>query len=110
MLRSSATHQARRWLRDRRAPAQHAECLVPTYFFHLRDGKDILLDPEGTHLEGQVAIAETALLAARSLISDDALKGHISLECHIDVEDEGGKVVHCLAFTDAVRITGQSSN
>jgi hypothetical protein len=79
---------------------------MPLYFFHLRDGEDILLDPEGTYLEGQAAIEKTALEAARSIIGDDALKGHISLRHHIDVEDEAGSIVHCLAFNDAVTITG----
>ncbi len=79
---------------------------MPLYYFHLRDGVDVLLDPEGKYLEGQVAIEKTALAAARSLISDDALSGHIGLQHHIDVEDEAGKVVHCLDFNDAVRITG----
>ena len=80
---------------------------MPLYYFHLRDGVDVLLDPEGTFLQGQVAIKATALAAARSLISDDALSGHIGLQHHIDVEDEMGKVVHCLDFNDAVKITGQ---
>ncbi len=80
---------------------------MPLYFFHLRDGTDILLDPDGLQLKGEKEVAIRALKAARSLISDDALNGHINLRCHIDVEDEAGNVVHCLAFNDAVRITGQ---
>ncbi len=80
---------------------------MPLYYFHLRDGVDVLLDPEGRYLEGQAAIESNALAAARSLISDDALGGHIGLQHHIDVEDEAGKVVHCLDFNDAVTITGQ---
>ncbi len=83
---------------------------MPLYYFHLRDGEDILLDPEGTDLDGEVAIAKATLAAARSLISDDALNGHISLHYHIDVEDEAGKVVHSLAFDDAVTITGHKSS
>ncbi len=77
---------------------------MPLYFFHLRDGQDILLDPEGTELDGQAVIARTALVAARSLISHDALDGHISLHHRIDVEDEAGTLVHSLAFEDAVAI------
>jgi hypothetical protein len=79
---------------------------MPLYYFHLRDGTDILLDPEGTQLDGEAAIARTAMTAARSIISDDALNGVISLDQHIDVEDEAGTIVHCLAFNDAVTIKG----
>jgi hypothetical protein len=82
---------------------------MPLYFFHLRDGVDILLDPEGLNLDGQVAIASTAMAAARSIISNDALNGVISLGQHIDVEDEAGKLVHCLPFNDAVTIDGHET-
>ena len=74
------------------------------YFFHLRDGVDILLDPEGRQLEGPDAIAHAALNDARSIIGHDAVRGRIMLNQHIDVEDESGKILHTLHFADAVEI------
>lgn len=72
------------------------------YFLHLRDGTDILLDPEGRDLDGPAAIAGAALVTARSMISHDALSGAIKLGYRIDVEDTSGKVVHSLEFRDAI--------
>lgn len=79
---------------------------MPLYYFHLRDGVDVLLDPEGQELDGEAAIAAAALREARSMISADALEGRIRLDLHIDVEDGQRRIVHRLEFTDAIRITG----
>ena len=79
---------------------------MPLYYFHLRDGVDVLLDPEGQELDGEAAIAAAALREARSLISADALAGHIRLDQRIDVEDGQQRIVHRLEFTEAIRIIG----
>ena len=79
------------------------------YFFHLRDGRDVLMDPEGRELTDASSIAALALRDARSMISQDALTGHIHLQQAIEVLDETGKVVHRLAFADAVVINGGPS-
>jgi hypothetical protein len=74
------------------------------FYFHLRDGVDILLDLEGRELDSSFAIEEAALREARSIISEDARKGRIDLDVRIDVEDELRNVVHSLCFRDAVEI------
>jgi hypothetical protein len=45
-----------------------------------------------------------ALNSARVQINKDALRGQISLNYRIDVEDELGWIVHSLPFTRAVDI------
>lgn len=73
------------------------------YFFHLRNGTDILLDPDGRQLaSGEIAGA--ALAEARAIISADALAGHIDFAQAIEVENSSGDVVHKTAFGDAVGI------
>ena len=79
---------------------------MQTYYFHLRDGTDVLLDPDGRLLPSLAAVAGAALFEARSIISADAKSGKISLGQSIDVENEAGKLVHTIAFTDAVQIKG----
>jgi hypothetical protein len=74
------------------------------YFFHLRDGGDLLLDAEGRRLEDIEAVARAALTEARALIAHEALTGQIGLGQRIEVEDDGGQVIHRLAFEDAVEI------
>jgi hypothetical protein len=74
------------------------------YFFHLRDGEDILLDPEGCDLPDLAAIVAKALIGARSILSAEALEGRIPFNMRLDVEDEGGVIVHSLPFADAIVI------
>lgn len=78
--------------------------LLSLLFFHLRDGRDILLDPDGRNLEGRDAIATAALTEARAIIASEALVGRINLEQHIDVEDADRNVIHSLRFTDAIEL------
>jgi len=79
---------------------------MATYFFHLRDGGDLLLDPEGRNLEGDEAIAAAALSEARAIVSADVLTGSVNLDQRIEVEDRAGALVHRLRFEDAVRFSG----
>lgn len=74
------------------------------YFFHLCDGHEVVIDPEGREIEDQSQIGEVALKEARAIVSQDALAGRIKLEQRIDVRDEAGKLVHQLSFHDAVTI------
>jgi hypothetical protein len=77
---------------------------VARYYFHLRDGTDRLLDPEGTELASLETVEQITLFEARSIISGDALEGRIKLDYHIDVEDASGTIVHSLEFEKAVTI------
>jgi hypothetical protein len=75
------------------------------YFFHLRDGSDLLLDPDGRELDSRSDVERHALVEARALISAEALTGTIRLDQRIEVEDAAGHLVHRLDFGDAVRIS-----
>jgi uncharacterized protein DUF6894 len=72
------------------------------YYFHLCDGRDTLIDPDGRELDELDLISGAALKEARAMISQDALGGHIGLEQYIEVRDAAGKLIHSLAFRDAV--------
>lgn len=76
------------------------------YFFHLLDGADILLDPEGRELAGLEVVKAIALREARMLISHEALNGAIDFNQRIEVRDSAGKVLHRLEFADAVLVLG----
>lgn len=77
---------------------------MAVYFFHLCDGADVLLDPDGRELDGG-SIAAAALAEARAIIAADVRGGQIRLDQEIEVQDAAGNVVHRLAFEDAVRVT-----
>ena len=71
------------------------------YFFHLRDGTDYLIDPEGTELPELEAAREMALLCARDTLSNELKDGLLDLRYRIDVEDAEGIVVHSLPLGSA---------
>lgn len=77
---------------------------MQSYLFHLRDGSDVLLDPDGRELPSLEAVAAAALYEARAIISADALGGRINLAQEIQVEDESGSIVHRLDLRDAVSV------
>ena len=74
------------------------------YYFHLRDGGDLLLDPEGAELDGPTAAWAQAMRAARAILAAEVLEGRLPLHMRIDVEDVGGALVHRLPFAEAVNI------
>jgi hypothetical protein len=76
------------------------------YFFHLRDGHDSLIDPDGREIAEAALIPNLALKEARAIIGHDATQGSIKLDQFIEVLDEPGALVHRLAFRDAVTIIG----
>ena len=78
---------------------------MKTYYFHLRNGPDALLDPEGQMLIDMTAVIAAALREARAIIGADALEGKIALDQRIEVEDALGAIVHSLQFEEAVQIT-----
>lgn len=75
------------------------------YYFHLRDGSDHILDPVGIELTDLEAAVVVALRAARDSLSNDIKGGSLDLRYRIDVENEGGSVVHSLPFRDAFEVT-----
>jgi len=71
------------------------------YFFHLRDGSDQLLDPDGIELPDQQAIETAALRAARDTLSHELRAGRLDLPYRIDVETEDGTIVHTIDLAEA---------
>ena len=88
-------------------PDSWRESGVALYFFHLCDGHDVLMDPEGREIAEPSLIDQFALKEARAMISQDALGGRIRLDQYIEVRDEVGKLIHQLSFVDAVTISGR---
>jgi hypothetical protein len=78
---------------------------VSIYFFHLIEGEDLLLDPEGTELADHAAVARAALCSARSIMSSEVSAGRLPLDMRIEVENGDGALIHRLPFADAIDIT-----
>ena len=86
-------------------PSRLGDALVAHYFFHLCDGREVMIDPEGIEIADPSQISVHALKEARAMIAQDALWGRIMLDQYIEVRDEAGKLIHQLAFRDAVAIS-----
>ena len=69
-----------------------------------------MIDPEGRELADPSEIPHLALREARAMIGQDAIIGRINLAQYIEVRDARGKLIHQLAFRDAVTITGASAS
>jgi outer membrane receptor for Fe3+-dicitrate len=72
------------------------------FFFHVRDGDDVRLDPCGTMLPDLASAVGRSLLTARRILSSEALDGSMPMNKRIEVEDDQGLLVHVLPFVHAV--------
>lgn len=79
---------------------------MQTYFFHLRDGDDVLLDPDGQQFPSIEAMIAATLYEGRDIIASDARSGRINFDQRLEIEDESGRIVHRLELSDAVAISG----
>lgn len=79
---------------------------MATYYLHVRNGLDELLDGEGAPFGTITDLIEAVLASARQLISADVLTGKVDLAQRIDAEDANGHRVHSLQFRDAVTLLG----
>ena len=77
---------------------------MPLYFFHLRDGEDVVLDLEGTELADMNAVRVLALQHARTLISEGVKEGGVPLHLSLEVRDGDGRLCWTLPFKDAVEL------
>lgn len=74
------------------------------FFFHLRDHRDQVLDPESADCADANVVGTKAPAAARDCISQDATAGAIDMRYRIDVEDTSNRAIHPVEFEDAVTI------
>ena len=75
------------------------------YFFHLRGSSDNLFDLEGLELHDLETVRKCTLHTVRDMLSHDIKNGHLDLRYRVDVEDEGGTLVHSLSFNEAFEVT-----
>lgn len=71
------------------------------YFLHLRDSGDELLAPDGREFVDMASLKRAVLTSARDLMAGDICNGVLDLRYWIDAEDQQGKIVDTLAFSNA---------
>ena len=78
---------------------------MPRFFFHLRDHRGLLEDPDGRFFDDLDRVRAAALKDARSIMCHDIENGSLDLRGWIEVVDEAGGPVFVLKFTAAVDLT-----
>lgn len=66
------------------------------FYFHLRDGDELVKDPEGSDLPDVDAAKREALLAARDILSDAIKAGKSKVPEAFVIADEAGRAVETI--------------
>jgi hypothetical protein len=77
---------------------------MPTFFFHIVDGDQVIKDREGVDLPGAKAALEEAEDAARELLSRKVRKGEVIDGQEFRVEDDLGMPLFILPFKSVLRL------
>jgi Domain of unknown function (DUF6894) len=70
------------------------------YFFHVRDGSDLVRDAEGIELSGVSGITTEILLAAREVLAEDEWIDELTADRFFEIVDEAGKLVLVVPFVE----------
>jgi Domain of unknown function (DUF6894) len=76
---------------------------MPRYFFHVRDGSDLLTDPDGQELDDLAAAHQEAVKTGRDLMAECLrCDRSLGLDRAIVVADENGAIVSEVSFKAAL--------
>ena len=75
-------------------PPFWSEYVMPTYYFHLKTGEEIVEDIEGSHLPDLHAARQYALSAARELLAHAIHRGRDAPpDCVIVIDGDGQELL-----------------
>jgi hypothetical protein len=77
---------------------------VPRYFFHVCNGDGFTQDEEGAILPDPAAARRNAIAAARGIMADEMRAGQLNPASFIEIEDEVGKLLFTLQFSEAYEV------
>ena len=77
---------------------------MPRYFFHVFNGHGMTPDEVGIDLQDQAAARRMALESIRSIISEEARKGVLDLDGHIDITDTSAQTLIQIPFPEAFTV------
>lgn len=76
---------------------------MPLYFFNIREGDELILDPDGSWLPDEATARIEAVTAARSLLATAVLSGRLPLDHAIEVT-EAGLTVIAVTYAESVGV------
>lgn len=74
------------------------------YYFHLVEGDQVILDPDGIMLADLAAAQKAALDGVRSLVADAVMHGKQDYRGSLNVEDEFGVKLFTVDFSCPIHI------
>jgi hypothetical protein len=77
---------------------------MPKFYFHIRDGQNLTLDPEGAEFETLEAARVEAMNSARELLSHRILRGDVVDGQAFELTGEDGTVLNIVRFKDVMRL------
>ena len=78
--------------------------LMTKYFFHKRDGSELVEDEEGTDLPDLEAARNEAILAAREMMAEMVLEGKVVDGQQFEITSEDGSTVDIVTFKSAIKL------
>lgn len=73
-------------------------------YFHSHNGEGVTRDEEGIETDGDAAAFRLAVENIRSIVAEEARRGLIDLEGHIDVTDAAARLLLRVFFVEAFEI------
>lgn len=77
---------------------------MPHYYFHLRDGNDVIEDPEGSAFLNLQAARQEALATAREILAERVRTGQVVGGQQIDICDSKGHRLSTVPFCEAFKL------
>ena len=74
------------------------------YFFHKRDGSELVEDEEGTDLPDLEAARNEAILAAREMMAEMVLEGKVVDGQQFEITSEDGSIADIVTFKSAIKL------
>jgi hypothetical protein len=71
---------------------------MPRYFFHVRDGSELIPDPEGVDLPNLDSAADEWRRVVREVLNEDAFRGELLAGRQIEITDALGRLVLLIPF------------
>ena len=76
---------------------------MPVLFLHVRDGSDLISDPDGSWFPDVVSAKSEAIHGARELMSQSIIcGGHLGIDRRFEIADQEGNIVAIVPFREAV--------
>lgn len=75
---------------------------MPRFFFHIRDGDELIEDPDGTVLPDLEAARLEAIEGARAVLAAKVLAGKVIDGQKFEITDESGNVLELMPFKSAL--------